>query len=150
MPLFIPEESFEKKVTKEDIYREVDKFLTRLFNGDTGGLFEIEIAAAIPILENNRLISYRNPANRRTSIIDITPTGIDIVEAGGIQKYLETIEQAERERQESERLLALSTMEANEAQKKAAKDNKTFAVINMIMGVINIALLIWQLIKAAK
>ena len=59
---------------------------------------------------------------------------------------LKEIKNTEREDLEIE--LAKSNIKANKLNKKVAKRNKRETIINIILGFLNVALLIWQLLKA--
>lgn len=58
-------------------------------------------------MDIHRLITYRNPGSK-TSIVDIGNNGLSIIKAGGIKKYLLSINQKseEKERLEYEKINA--------------------------------------------
>lgn len=48
----------------------------------------------------------------------------------------------------TEKKLSGSNIKANELNKKISKRNKNETIINIILGIINIGLLIWQIVKS--
>jgi hypothetical protein len=107
-------------------------------------------------MEKRGLISITN------FICLITEFGLNIVENGGWNKYLIETKNAENLSNEQKSLrdkleldLAKSNLEANELNRKIAKQNKEnekknriSTWINIGIGFINILLLIWQILKA--
>jgi hypothetical protein len=107
-------------------------------------------------MEKRGLISITN------FICFITEFGLNIVENGGWNKYLTETKNAEilSQKQKSirdklETDLAKSNLEANELNRKIAKQNKenekknrVSTWINIGIGFINILLLIWQILKS--
>ena len=107
-------------------------------------------------MEKRNLISITN------YICFITEFGLNIVERGGWNKYLIETKKEEKALQEQKSIrdkleldLAKSNLEANELNRKIAKQNKenerknrVSTWINVGIGFINILLLIWQILKA--
>lgn len=110
----------------------------------------------VKFLIDNIILKRPELINRIESILDndlIQPTGLvnDFLKNGGF---------TELEKQEKERLinenklkdlelkLAKSNIAANKLNKKVAKRNRRETIINIILGLLNIGILIWQLLKA--
>lgn len=88
--------------------------------------------------------------NEDTAIIRSTGMTQTFLDQGGfvqvsLDEKNEEIESKERANIEFE--LAKSNIEANRLNIKVAKRNKKETVINIILGLINIGILIWQLLK---
>lgn len=80
----------------------------------------------------------------------ISEKGLEISKKGGWLKHLENkkIEEINRKKIEKTELkLAKSNIRANELNEKVAKRNKRDTIINIILGIINIGILIWQSLK---
>jgi len=109
-------------------------------------------------MEKRNLISIAN------SLCFITEFGLNIVENGGWNKYLIETKKAKNLSQEQKSIrdklevdLAKSNLEANDLNKKIAKQNKEnerknrFSTwVNIIIGILNFAVLIWQIVISAK
>ena len=88
--------------------------------------------------------------------------GLEVFNSGGWLKYLSDKEKQDkaqelkiRERENLELDLAKSNLEANKLNKKIAKKNaknekfnRISTILNIIIGILNIGLLIWQILKA--
>lgn len=136
-----------------EVYSEVDRFLKRLADKENLTMAEfpsIIRGSVYAILDKYDLIRFRNPRNKDHGMVDITANGLEVVKAGGIKNYIERNEQEEKERRDTEHKVNLSTLEINEVQKRLARENRKFGTINIILGILNLLLLAWQLIKAAK
>jgi hypothetical protein len=106
----------------------------------------------------------RNLITIKDFLCFITEFGLNIVENGGWNKYLIETEKAKKISQNQKTIkdkleldLAKSNLEANELNKKIAKQNKknekrnrVSTWINIIIGILNFSALIWQIIKPAK
>lgn len=86
-----------------------------------------------------------------TYLIQVDITTKKFIEKGGFSK----IEEKKIKKEEFEFELAKSNLAANKLNKKIAKrnlknekNNKVTTWINIVLGIINIGLLIWQVIKA--
>lgn len=104
----------------------------------------------------------RNLISIKDFLCFITEFGLNIVENGGWNKYLMETKKEEKALQEQKSIrdkleldLANSNLEANELNKKIAKQNKEnekknriSTWVNIGIGFINILLLIWQILKA--
>ena len=64
------------------------------------------------------------------------------IEFKGVE-YLNSLEKSITEKKLSE-----SNLKANELNEKISKRNKKETIINIILGIINIGLLIWQIVKS--
>jgi hypothetical protein len=78
-------------ITRKKIYALVDDFLFGLQNGRYQGLISWgdRHMGAVKLMDDMGLIAYRNPQNKITSICDLTIEGLEVIEAGGIENFLE-------------------------------------------------------------
>ena len=93
---------------------------------------------------------------------DLTEFGLEVSKVGGWLEYLKIKSKADKqleneikEREKLENDLAKSNLEANKLNKKIAKQNqknekfnKITTWINVAIGLINIGLLVWQILKS--
>lgn len=90
---------------KEFIYKEVDAFLLAITT-NLWSIYNLKIKDwnkkqfAISLMENHGLIEYLRPDKGNASVLRITPTGLEVLESGGISVYLKALRtEKEQERQ---------------------------------------------------
>ncbi|WP_203293887.1 hypothetical protein [Luteirhabdus pelagi] len=154
---------------QENINELIDINLKLLAESKFGKLFRIDF-----VDENNkRLRDSKRFAEIlvKKNLIDLEPTkkmrcditeyGFNIAQNGGWLNFISTqkaerkkAEQENREKENLELELAKSNLEANKLNKKIAKqnaknekNNRIATWINVVIGIINIGLLIWQILK---
>ena len=107
-------------------------------------------------------MAKRDLISIKDSLCIISEFGLEIVKNGGWKKHLTEIKNLEQKTLEQNRIkdkleldLAKSNLEANKLNKSIAKQNaknekqnKISTWINIAIGIINIALLVWQILKA--
>ena len=91
---------------EEKAFIVIDTFLTELTTSDKGGWFNTygkptEYFLAKELMDKYRLITYRAPGSK-TSIVDIGDNGLTIIKAGGIKKYLLSINEKMEEKENLE------------------------------------------------
>jgi acid phosphatase class B len=108
---------------------------------------EYEFNKQIDFLENSEFIDEANFGSDEYSITK--PLGLNKLKELRSEKIaLEKSEQEEKEFKQIEFDLAKSNIEANKLNAQVAKRNKIESNINIILGVINISILIWQVLKS--
>lgn len=110
------------------------------------------------ILDSKGLINLEYTKKYRC---DLTEFGFEVCNYGGWLKYIkdksEQEQQSESENKEKEEIefkLAKSNLEANKLNKRIAKrneknekSNQISTWINIVIGIVNVGLLIWQILK---
>ena len=82
---------------KEEVYKRVDDYLNYLANPKNKTQIKFDKHNAIDIdairtLKRYKLVSYRYPLDENSSMVDITMAGTRVNAAGGIEKYIDLIE----------------------------------------------------------
>jgi hypothetical protein len=91
---------------EEKAFVVVDKFLNDLTTSDKRSWFNTyakptEYFLAKELMDKYHLITYRAPGSK-TSIVDIGDNGLRIIKAGGIKKYLQSINEKSEEKENLE------------------------------------------------
>ena len=154
----------------ENIDESIDRNLKLVFESNNHSIFRHEFvdekgrrlkqpARFSDLLESKGLIDVEASQRKRC---DLTEFGFKVSEMGGWLEYLRAkvehdnqIETQNREKEDLELNLAKSNLEANKLNKKIAKRNEKNERKNMIttwinigIGIINVGLLVWQILKA--
>ena len=113
-------------------------------------LDEIEFLLKQIVTERIELLEVKKVNGYRFSVF---PTGLieSFLKNGGFTKIEEDkIEKTNKDNKikETEFKLAKSNIKANELNEKNSKFNKWTTIFNIIIGLLNIGLLIWQILKA--
>ncbi|MFZ4740087.1 MAG: hypothetical protein ACOYLE_02865 [Bacteroidales bacterium] len=143
----------EHNELEKKAYEIVDSFLNKLEKGK-----EIffntyckpqEYNLAKQILEKYDLIIYRAPGEK-SSIVDITQNGLEIIKVGGIQKFLDSKTQQEESKELKEKLefeklqaeivLIQKQLFDYEKTKKRAKRSEWIAIIAILITIISLIL----------
>ena len=153
----------------ENLDELIDKNLNLLFESKTNSVMRIDFTdlngkqireskRLAEIMDSKGLINLEYSKKYRC---DLTEFGFEVCNYGGWLKYLKDKANQEKqteseikEREEIELKLAKSNLEANKLNKRIAKQNekneKTNRIttwINVVIGIINIGLLVWQILK---
>ena len=160
--------TFNKKM-QENINELIDINLKLLSESQGGKLFHIDF-----VDENSKRLKDSQRFSEilvKKGLVDLEPTkrmrgditeyGFNIAKNGGWLNYLERkaeqekqVKKEDKEKENLEFELAKSNLEANNLNKKIAKqneknqkNNRIATWINVSVGVINVGLLVWQILK---
>ncbi len=153
----------------ENLDKLIDKNLNLLFESKTNSVMRIDFIdlnnkqirdskRLAKIMDSKGLINLEYTKKFRC---DLTEFGFEVSNYGGWLKYSndktnqeQQIKSENQEKEELEFKLAKSNLEANKLNAKIAKQNKKneksnkiTTWINIGVGIVNIALLIWQILK---
>lgn len=154
----------------EDIDELIDMNLNLIYQADRNQMFSHEfvdingrkLTQQYRGIEFQRHLETEGLISTDETLCTITRKGIGIAKNGGWKKHLLEVSEAEKlletqknAKEELEQELALSNLEANKLNKKIAKrneqnekKNRIATWINIGIGIINIGLLVWQILKS--
>ncbi len=131
-------EEIKKDVFNDDLHYDMVLHVVKVMNQKASQFFKIEFGKNVDYIEKNGLTD-------------------SLKSNGGFSKIFENEESQknlDEERENLERELAKSNLEANKLNKKIAKRNiknqkinRITTWINVVIGLINIGLLVWQILK---
>lgn len=154
----------------ENIDELIDKNLKIIFDTDKKSVMRTEFVELNDrkLYESQRLAEIMDEKNlikleySKKYRCDLTEFGLEVSQNGGWLEYLKNkaktdkkLKEEIKKRDELEYELAKSNIEANKLNQKIAKQNakneksnKIATWVNVAIGIINIGLLVWQIVKA--